>query len=77
MFKTMRGFGDPLQYSVFLCVLSLSEKVVMLSRVKDVMNQKEDKFMLANIGPETGRGSEAFEFIGMPSPVSQRNCIIT
>jgi CRISPR-associated protein Cas2 len=76
MFKTMKGFGDPLQYSVFMCVLSREEKVVMLSKVMDVINQREDKFMLAGIGPEDGRGREALEIFGETTSVEKRHCVI-
>lgn len=76
MFKTMKGFGDPLQYSVFLCVLSKEEKVVMLSRVREIMNTHEDRFMLAALGPEEGRGAEALEYYGTATPVEKRRCVI-
>jgi hypothetical protein len=59
-----------------MCVLSREEKVVMLSKVMDVINQREDKFMLAGIGPEDGRGREALEIFGETTSVEKRHCVI-
>lgn len=76
MFRTMKGFGDPLQYSVFLCVLSREEKVLLLSEIKDVINQREDRFMLACMGPENGRGLEMIESLGTTTSLQKRHCVI-
>ena len=76
MFRTMKGYGDPLQYSVFICVLSPEEKLVLVSKAKDVINQREDRFMLARIGPEEGKGKEALEFLGTTLSVQRRHCVV-
>ncbi len=64
MFKKMRGFGDPLQYSVFSCELSRQEKVILISAITDIIHHKEDRVMIIDTGPVKGRGKEAFEFLG-------------
>lgn len=46
VFIKMRGFGDSLQYSVFLCELSAKEKAVMVSELKEIINHKEDSIMI-------------------------------
>jgi len=76
MFKTMKGFGDPLQYSVFFCTLSASEKIVMVSKVLEVMNCNEDRFMIVKIGPEDTSLSKSFEFFGKRKPLEHSSCII-
>lgn len=64
MFKMMRGFGDPLQYSVFYCDLSEQEKVMLVSKITEIIHHREDRIMIINIGPLGGRAEECVEFIG-------------
>jgi CRISPR-associated protein Cas2 len=62
--RTMRGFGEPLQYSVFRCVLSPSERILLLEALTPLINHREDQVMLINLGPADGRGAECIETIG-------------
>ncbi len=62
--RTMRGFGDPLQYSVFRCDLSPSERVLLCEALTPLLNHREDQVMLVNLGPTDGRGSETIETLG-------------
>ena len=62
--RTMRGFGDPLQYSVFRCDLSPSEKVLLHEALTPIINHREDQVMLVNLGPAEGRGNESIETLG-------------
>lgn len=36
--KAMLGYGDPLQYSVFRCLLSYKEKAIMIARMTELLN---------------------------------------
>ena len=49
--RTMRGYGDPLQYSVFRCILSPSERVLLIEALTPLINHREDQVMLINLGP--------------------------
>lgn len=62
--RKMRGYGDPLQYSVFRCVLSPSEKILMIEALSEIIHHREDQVMLINLGPADGRVSESLETIG-------------
>ena len=64
VFKTMRGFGDALQYSVFLCDLSPSERIILLEKLTPIINNREDQVMLVNLGPADGQSSERIETLG-------------
>ena len=64
VFKTMRGFGDALQYSVFLCDLSPSERILLLEKLSPVLNHREDQVMLVNLGPADGLSGERIETLG-------------
>ena len=65
MFKTLRGFGDPLQYSIFYCDLSEQEKIMMISKINDTIHNYEDRVMIINIGPVAGRAEDCVEFMGL------------
>ncbi len=62
--RTMKGYGDPLQYSVFRCDLSASERILMIEALSKIINHREDQVMLVDIGPVDGRGRWSIETIG-------------
>jgi CRISPR-associated protein Cas2 len=62
--RKMRGFGDPLQYSVFLCPLSPAERILLLEALAEIIHHREDQVMLINLGPVGGRVSESIETLG-------------
>ena len=64
--KAMRGFGEPLQYSVFRCDLSEMERVLLIERLTPLLHHREDQVMLINLGPAEGRGAESIETLGRP-----------
>ncbi len=65
-YKKMRGFGDPLQYSVFRCELSETERQLMKETLWSILNWGEDRVMLIDLGPAGCRGDECIEFWGEP-----------
>ena len=62
--RTMRGYGDAMQYSVFRCDLSPSERVLLIEALTGIINHREDQVMIINLGPAEGRGRESIETIG-------------
>ena len=62
--KTMLGYGEPLQYSVFCCDLSASERIMLISDLSPIIDHHEDQVMLINIGPAEARGKESIETLG-------------
>ena len=68
VFRTMKGYGDPLQCSVFQCDLSPSERVLMIEALSAIINNREDQVMLINIGPAESRGRQSIETIGRALP---------
>lgn len=51
----MRGYGDHVQYSVFLCQLTEKDKVVLLSKIKDIIHHGEDQVILISLGRVDGK----------------------
>ena len=65
-YKKMCGFGDPVQYSVFRCELSPTEKQLMKEALWDILNWEQDRVMLVDLGPAGARGDDCIEFWGQP-----------
>lgn len=49
--KVMEGYGERLQYSVFLCDLSASEELSWRGEILDVVNLAEDSVVRIDLGP--------------------------
>lgn len=62
--KKMQGFGDALQYSVFVCDLSKKELIIMEEAISDLMNLREDSAMIIDTGPANGRGAKSIKTLG-------------
>lgn len=65
-YKKMRGFGDPLQYSVFRCELSETERQLLKETLWSILNWDTDRVMLVDLGPAGARGDDCVEFWGEP-----------
>jgi len=65
VFKTMRGFGDAMQYSVFRCALTAQEKTLMIEALQRAFHAKEDRLMVVDLG-QAGAAArkERVEFLG-------------
>jgi len=62
--KTMLGYGEPLQYSVFCCDLSAAQLVILRSDLSAIIDHREDQVMFIDIGPADGRGKQSVQTIG-------------
>lgn len=51
----MLGYGDPLQYSVFVCDLSEQERLLMEEALLRVVKVPEDWVHIIDLGPARGR----------------------
>jgi CRISPR-associated protein Cas2 len=57
-------FGEPLQYSVFVCDLTKAEFLRLKSRLLEEMKADEDSVGIFDLGPPRERGVECMEFMG-------------
>jgi CRISPR-associated protein Cas2 len=62
--RTVRGYGEPLQYSVFRCDLSDAQCVLLIEALTPIINHREDQVMLVRLGPADGRAGESIQTIG-------------
>ena len=65
-YKTMRGFGGSMQFSVFRCELSPTEKQELKEQLWEILNWKEDRVLVVDLGPAGGRGDHCVEYWGEP-----------
>ncbi|MGH2759693.1 MAG: CRISPR-associated endonuclease Cas2 [Actinomycetota bacterium] len=74
--ETMLGYGDPLQYSVFVCDLSKGERIVMEEALRHVVRLPEDYVHLVDLGPVGGAASKRIRTLGgAPPPATQRHSV--
>lgn len=49
-YKKMKGYGDPIQYSVFMCDLNDKEIIFMKEDLGTILNLAEDRLVIINTG---------------------------
>ncbi len=76
VYKTLRGYGDHLQYSVFRCDLTAREKALMITKLTDIIHHRDDRVMIVDLGPSGGRGAECFEFLGHSRALTAGHVVI-
>ena len=75
-FKKMNGFGQPLQYSVFICDLSPTERVLLEQALTAILNLKEDRVLIVDVGPTDGRGQGCITTLGTSRPLPSRGAVV-
>ncbi len=55
VFKTMKGYGDHLQYSVFRCALDRTRFTLLKQALLDIINEWEDQVLFIYLGPVSER----------------------
>jgi CRISPR-associated protein Cas2 len=76
VFKTMRNWGDHLQYSVFECQLNDTDLLQLKDELKRIVNAAQDQVLFVDLGPAAGRGERAIEAVGRPYVSLDSSCVI-
>jgi len=76
VYKTMRNWGDHLQYSVFECQLNKSELIQCRSELAEIIHHDLDQVLFVNLGPSDGRGERVIEALGQPYVSMDAPCYI-
>jgi CRISPR-associated protein Cas2 len=74
--KTMKGFGDHLQYSVFECQLNGTDLARCRHALSQVIHHKDDQVLFVNLGPVEGRGDRVISALGRPYTPLDAPCIV-
>lgn len=67
VFRTLKGYGEHLQLSVFRCDLTSSQRLQLAARLARTIEHAEDQVMFVDLGPSDGR-SHSIAFVGRPGP---------
>lgn len=76
VYKTMRGFGEHLQLSVFQCDLTPAQRIRMKAALSEVIDHEQDQVVFIDLGPTEGREVKEIEAIGRPMEVITRDATV-
>ena len=74
--KTMRGFGDRVQYSIFECRFTKTDLIRCQQRLSKIINTREDQVMFVNLGPVDGRADRVITTLGLAYARMEAPCLI-
>jgi CRISPR-associated protein Cas2 len=75
VYKTMKGFGQHIQLSVFRCDLTASEVLEMKATLEAEIDRGEDQVLIVDLGPSRGRAHRV-EALGRPHHEEERGAKI-
>ena len=76
VFKTMRDFGDHLQYSVFECQFTPIDLARCRHTLSELIKHNEDQVLFIDLGPTEGRGERVISALGLPYTSMDAPCIV-
>jgi len=76
VFKTMRNFGDHLQYSIFECQFTPSDLTRCRSALSEIIHHGEDQVLFVSLGPAEGRGDRVITSLGKAYILIDSPCIV-
>lgn len=74
--KVMKAYGEPWQYSVFYCTLKAIDRVRMENDARDVLNLKEDQFLIVDLGSNEEAAREAATVLGESLPEAETGTVV-
>lgn len=77
VFKTMQGYGEHLQLSVFRCELNARELVELRAKLAKVIHHDHDQVLFVDMGPAEGRALEAIRSLGQPYVPPERRALVS
>lgn len=76
VYRTMRGFGQHLQLSVFCCDLTPAQRIKMIAALEEVIDREADQILLIDLGPSHTQPIHHIEALGRPHAVRDRGPVI-
>ena len=74
--KSMKGFGEPIHYSVFRCNLTPKGRVELIAALTGLIKHDQDRIMIIDLGPADGGADDRIEFIEVRAEDSSRKAVI-
>ena len=76
VFRTMRDFGDHLQYSIFECQMTPIDLARCRHLLSEIIHHGEDQVLFVDLGPAEGRGERVISSLGLPYAPLNAPCIV-
>ncbi|MBX6330825.1 MAG: CRISPR-associated endonuclease Cas2 [Gemmatimonadaceae bacterium] len=76
IFELLEGYGEHVQFSVFLADLTDRELIVLRGRLRELMNEREDQVLIVDLGRESRALEHAIEVLGRPYQPGVRSMIV-
>ena len=76
VFRTMRAYGDHLQFSVFECQLTAADLVRLKGELSGIIHHTEDQVLFVYLGPAEDRGDRIITALGKPYASVDAPCIV-
>lgn len=74
--RVMMGFGDPMQFSGFLCDLSNRERVLLRTALAGVIDHRADSIIIIDLGAVVSRLEDRWERMGVGPLPPERTAVI-
>lgn len=74
--KSMKGFGDRVQKSVFECQFNEVDLVKCRHALGSIIDHRKDQILFVNLGPSEGRGDRVISSLGKPYSNIDAPCIV-
>ena len=72
VFKTMKGFGAHLQFSVFQCDLPDIDLIRMKAALTEIIDQREDQILIIDLGTSESNPVKRIESMGVKTEWEER-----
>ena len=76
VFRTMRDYGDHLQYSVFECQFTPIDLAKCRHALGEIINHREDQVLFIDLGPADGRGDRVITSLGQAYTGFDSACVV-
>ena len=76
VFRTMRDFGDHLQYSVFECQFNAIDVARCRDALSKIIHHGEDQVLFIDLGPTAGRGERVIASLGKAYSPVEAACLV-
>jgi CRISPR-associated protein Cas2 len=76
VYRTMRGFGQHLQLSVFSCDLTPAQRITMVAALEEAIDGNDDQVLLIDLGPSQAQPIHQIETLGRPLAARDRGPLV-
>ncbi len=76
VYKTMKGYGWRMQYSVFICDLDQIELLSLKTDLGGIIHHAVDSIAMVDLGSPHERGGDCFQFMGAADALPESGPVI-